>query len=73
MGNGEKVGEGMEGEVEKVKIEGNIVWMEWGSYLEKVGDGEGGMFMVGWSGDKGEGDKLVYGVLDKDSMGWKNY
>ncbi|RWR05037.1 ABC transporter substrate-binding protein [Siminovitchia fortis] len=73
MPNGQKVAEAIQADLEKLNIEVNIVSMEWGTYLEKVRDGEAPMFMLGWTGDNGDADNFLYALLDKDSIGSNNY
>lgn len=40
---------------------------EWGTFLEKVHNGEHAMCLVGWVGDNGDPDNFLYTLLDRDA------
>ncbi|MBP3040240.1 ABC transporter substrate-binding protein [Bacillaceae bacterium Marseille-Q3522] len=73
MPNGQKVAEALQADFEKIGIQTNIVTFEWGTYLEKLANGEGPMYISGWTGDNGDADNFLYALLDKDAIGSNNY
>ena len=50
--------------LEKVGIRARIVSWEWGTYLDKVFDGQHQMALLGWTGDNGDPDNFLYVLLD---------
>ena len=67
MPNGRKVAEAIQGDLGKVGIKVKIISYEWGTYLEKTGNGEHDMALLGWTGDIGDPDNFLYVLLDKDN------
>jgi peptide/nickel transport system substrate-binding protein len=65
--NGQKVAEAIQADLQKVGIRAKIVSYEWGTYLEKLEQGEHDMALFGWFGDNGDPDNFLYILLDKDS------
>ncbi|MEX2105111.1 MAG: ABC transporter substrate-binding protein, partial [Bacilli bacterium] len=53
MPNGQKVAEVMQADFAKIGVKVEIVSHEWATYLEKTGNGEHTMAMLGWTGDNG--------------------
>ena len=45
-------------------IRARIVSWEWGTYLDKVFDGQHQMALLGWTGDNGDPDNFLYVLLD---------
>ena len=60
-----KIAEAIQADLEKVGIRAEIVQWEWGTYLDKVFDGEHTMALLGWTGDNGDPDNFLYVLLDK--------
>ncbi|WP_141430465.1 ABC transporter substrate-binding protein [Bacillus sp. 03113] len=73
MPNGQKVAEALQADFEKIGIKTKIVTFEWGTYLDKLANGEGPMFIAGWTGDNGDADNFMYALLDKDAIGSNNF
>jgi peptide/nickel transport system substrate-binding protein len=67
MPNGQKVGEAMQKDFEKIGVKVNLVTYDWQTYLDKTGMGEHTMAMLGWTGDNGDPDNFIYVLLDKDN------
>ncbi len=65
--NGQKVAEAIQADLQKVGIRARIISYEWGTYLEKLEQGEHDMALFGWFGDNGDPDNFLYILLDKDS------
>lgn len=65
MPNGEKVAEAIQSDLGKVGIRAKLVKYEWGTYLDKLGEGEHQAALIGWSGDNGDPDNFLYILLDK--------
>jgi peptide/nickel transport system substrate-binding protein len=65
--NGQKVAEAIQADLQKVGIRAKIISYEWGTYLEKLEQGEHDMALFGWFGDNGDPDNFLYILLDKDS------
>lgn len=62
-----KIAEAIKADLEKVGISAKIVQYDWGTYLDKVRNGEHDMAMLGWSADYGDPDNFLYILLDKES------
>ncbi|NKB68800.1 MAG: ABC transporter substrate-binding protein [Candidatus Latescibacteria bacterium] len=61
----DKIAQAIQADLGKVGIKTNIVQWEWGTYLDKVFDGEHAMALLGWTGDNGDPDNFLYVLLDK--------
>ena len=59
-----KIAEAIQADLEKVGIHARIVSWEWGTYLDKVFDGQHQMALLGWTGDNGDPDNFLYVLLD---------
>ncbi len=64
---GKKIAETMQSDFEKIGVTVNLVTEEWAPYLEKTGNGEHTMALLGWTGDNGDPDNFLYVLLDKDN------
>ncbi|PZN08507.1 MAG: ABC transporter substrate-binding protein [Bacillota bacterium] len=63
----QKIAEAIQQHLAKVGIRAEIVTHEWDIYLEKTGNGEHPMALLGWVGDNGDPDNFLYVLLDKDN------
>ncbi len=61
----DKIAQAIQADLEKVGIRARIVQWEWGTYLDKVFNGEHAMALLGWTGDNGDPDNFLYVLLDK--------
>jgi ABC-type transport system substrate-binding protein len=61
--NGRKVAEIMQAQLAKVGIKVEIVSYEWGTYLDKTGQGEHDSALLGWTGDNGDPDNFLWVLL----------
>ena len=61
----DKIAQAVQADLEKVGIHARIVQWEWGTYLDKVFNGEHTMALLGWTGDNGDPDNFLYVLLDK--------
>lgn len=59
----------MENQLKQVGIEVEIEVLEWGSYLEKISNGEQDMFIIGWTGQSPDPDVSLYGPLSIETLG----
>lgn len=57
----------------KVGIKAKIVSYEWGEYLKRLKNGEGGSFLVGWTGDNGDPDNWLGTLLSCQAVAGNNY
>lgn len=62
-----KIAQAIQADLFNVGIRAQIVQWEWGTYLEKVSQGEHPMALLGWTGDNGDPDNFLYVLLDKSS------
>lgn len=62
----DKIAQAMQADLKKVGIRARIVPWEWGTYLDKVFNGEHTMALLGWTGDNGDPDNFLYMLLDKE-------
>lgn len=63
----QRVAEAIQADLKAVGINATLEGFEWGTYLERVMNGEADMALYGWSGDNGDPDNFLYVLLDKDS------
>jgi len=61
----DKIAQAVQADLEKVGIRARIVQWEWGTYLDKVSNGDHTMALLGWTGDNGDPDNFLYVLLDK--------
>jgi peptide/nickel transport system substrate-binding protein len=55
-----KIAEAIQADLKAVGIDGEIVTMDWATYLTKTREGEQDMYMLGWTGDNGDPDNFLY-------------
>jgi peptide/nickel transport system substrate-binding protein len=67
MPQGPQAAEQMAANFEKIGVKTEILSPEWGVYLERTGNGEHQMAMLGWTGDNGDPDNFLYVLLDSDN------
>lgn len=78
--NAKKVAEIIQAQLKDVGIKLNIVSFEWGTYLDKIHQGEHDMCLIGWTGDNGDPDNFLWVLLSIPSTNkpasnysfWKN-
>ncbi len=63
----EKIARAIKSNLAAVGIHADIVTHDWGTYLDKVSNGEHDMCLLGWIGDNGDPDNFLYMLLDKDN------
>lgn len=61
-----KIGEAIQANLATIGIKAKIVTFDWGTYLDKIANGEHDMCLIGWTGDNGDPDNFLYMLLDKD-------
>lgn len=66
--NGRKMGEMMQQDLAKVGINVELLSFDWGTYLEKVKNGDHDMVQLGWAGDNGDPDNFLYTLFSCDSV-----
>ena len=60
-----KIAQAIQANLSEVGIRAEIVQWEWGTYLDKVSNGEHPMALLGWTGDNGDPDNFLYVLLDR--------
>jgi len=63
----QRVAEAIQADLKAIGISVKLEAFEWGTYLQKVQNGEANMALFGWTGDNGDPDNFMYVILDKDS------
>ena len=63
--NGRALAEAIQADLQNVGIEAKIVTHDWQTYLEKTGNGEHDMAMLGWIASEGDPDNFFYYLLSK--------
>ncbi|HXF83105.1 MAG TPA: ABC transporter substrate-binding protein [bacterium] len=63
----QKIAEAIQQQLAKGGIRAKLVTYEWGTYLDKLSNGEHPMAIIGWIGDNGDPDNFLYVLLDKDN------
>jgi ABC-type transport system substrate-binding protein len=61
--NARRMAEIMQAQLKAVGITVEIVSYEWGTYLDKTGNGEHDMCLLGWTGDNGDPDNFLWVLL----------
>lgn len=59
----------IQSQLKEIGIQVDVEILEWGSYLEKLGNGEQDMFIIGWTGQSTDPDVSLYGPLSKETLG----
>ena len=65
--DGRALAEVLQSELRNIGIAAKIVTYDWGTYLEKVKNGEHDIAMLGWSADLGDPDNFFYYLLSKSA------
>ncbi len=63
----QRVAEAIQADLKAIGINAKLESFEWGTYLQKVQNGEASLALFGWTGDNGDPDNFLYVILDKDS------
>ena len=66
--DGRKMGEMMQQDLAAVGIKAELISYDWGTYLDKVKDGEHEIVQLGWAGDNGDPDNFLYTLFSCDSV-----
>lgn len=64
MPDAKSVAQVMQQDLEKVGVTAKLVTYEWGTYLEKTGEGAHPMCLLGWTGDNGDPDNFLNVLLN---------
>ncbi|HEX6709344.1 MAG TPA: ABC transporter substrate-binding protein [Rubrobacter sp.] len=67
MPDGKGIAQAMQADLEKVGVTAKLVTYEWGTYLEKTGEGAHPMALLGWTGDNGDPDNFLNVLLGSAS------
>lgn len=62
-----KIAQAIQSDLAAVGIRARIVQWEWGTYLDKVFNGDHAMALLGWTSDSGDPDNILYVLLDKQA------
>lgn len=65
--NGRKSAEFIQSDLKRIGVETKIVSYDWGTYLDKLGNGEHELAMIGWNGDNGDADNFLFPLFSKDA------
>ncbi|HEX2580525.1 MAG TPA: ABC transporter substrate-binding protein [Dongiaceae bacterium] len=57
--DGKKIAELLQSDLAKVGLKGKIVTYEWGEYRKRLGNHEGQISQMGWTGDNGDPDNFL--------------
>ncbi|MFH1566440.1 MAG: ABC transporter substrate-binding protein [Gemmatimonadota bacterium] len=61
----DRIAQAIQADLAVVGIRARPVQWEWGTYLDKVSDGQHPMALLGWTGDNGDPHSFLYVLLDK--------
>ena len=67
MPDAKSLAQAMQQDLEKVGIDAKLVTYEWATYLEKTGQGDHPMCLLGWTGDNGDPDNFLYVLLHSNA------
>lgn len=65
--NARKMAEFIQADFRKIGVDAEIVSYDWGTYLDKVGNGEHELVLMGWTGDNGDPDNFLFNLWSKDA------
>jgi peptide/nickel transport system substrate-binding protein len=60
----DRIAQAIQADLAAVGVRARIVQWEWGTYLDKLANGEHPMALLGWTGDNGDPDNFLYVLLD---------
>ncbi len=63
----DRVAQAIQANLAAVGIQADIVQWEWGTYLDKIFNGEHTMALLGWTSDSGDPDNILYVLLSKQA------
>jgi ABC-type transport system substrate-binding protein len=63
--NAKRMAEILQAQLKAVGITVEIVSYDWGTYLDKIAQGEHDMCLIGWTGDNGDPDNFLYVLLSE--------
>ena len=63
----QRIAEAIQTDLKQVGIDVQIRTYEWGTYIDKLSNGEHEMAIMGWIGDNGDPDNFLYTLLDSDN------
>ncbi|MND41318.1 Periplasmic dipeptide transport protein precursor [compost metagenome] len=66
--DGKKMGQLMQSDLAKANIRVKIKTYEWGTYLQKVKNGEHQLVQLGWNSDNGDPDNFLFPLLSCESV-----
>jgi len=61
----DRIAQAIQADLAAVGIRARPVQWEWGTYLDKIFDGQHPMALLGWTGDNGDPHSFLYVLLDK--------
>lgn len=61
----DRIAQSIQADLAAVGIRARSVQWEWGTYLDKIFDGQHPMALLGWTGDNGDPHSFLYVLLDK--------
>jgi peptide/nickel transport system substrate-binding protein len=64
MPDAKSIAQVMQQDLKKVGVNAKLVTYEWGTYLEKTGEGAHPMCLLGWTGDNGDPDNFLNVLLN---------
>jgi len=67
MPDAKSVAQAMQQDLKKVGINAKLVTYEWATYLERTGQGDHPMCLLGWTGDNGDPDNFLYVLLHSNA------
>ncbi len=62
-----KIAESIRSDLAAVGIKVRLAFYDWKTYLDKLGNGEHDMCLIGWTTDNGDADNFLYTLLDQDN------
>ncbi len=67
MPDAKSIAQVMQQDLKKVGVNAKLVTYEWGTYIEKTGEGAHPMCLLGWTGDNGDPDNFLNVLLNSAS------
>ena len=63
MPQGQRTAEAIQADLARVGVRAHLTTFEWGTYLEKLGNGDHEAALIGWNGDNGDPDNFLFTLL----------
>jgi peptide/nickel transport system substrate-binding protein len=64
MPQGQRTAEAIQADLKLIGVDATITTYEWGTYLDKLANGDHQAALIGWNGDNGDPDNFLFTLFD---------